>query len=1131
MAAVLCVDESQIKLNENTIMFFKEAAASPRFMRAAFLPRSEAGKASRYQVPQGEVWLRNANETFRFKMETPAVTAAIRGTEFSLSVDKDGFSSLTLLHGSVVLSNPYGELRLFPGELGTARPGQAPIKQILVSPEDAVQWTLYYPGIVSFRDLPLNALPGPPLSVAELAYDKGDMDAARAAAAADLAVDPANAQALALLGWVALRENAPSKALGYFEQSLAAVSSVQARQILGLALSRFRLGEAVQANALFQDSLPDLPNSPDLWAMAGFFAVMAGQPEQAEAMIGRGLQAAPGNVLCQSLLAQMRIAQNRKLDARQESRTGLAAHPQSPLANLTEALVDITFFELESAQKNLQAALMLDKDFLTASIYLARLYLGADRLDQAWQTILPALEKAPEEAEVLSMAGFIRLGFRDYEQARELFERAADIDPGLGDPRMGLSQYWFAKGDDDRGLMQALTATLLDPRVALHQSFLGKALFQTRSFDKALETFDYAKALDPADPTPHLYKGIVLTDLNRPGEAVQEFNRSIALNDNRAVFRSRLMLDRDLAVRNYDLARAFSQMGLNEWAKSKARTAVQHDPLNPSAHLFLFLAGLAQPIHERSGALASEYLLYRLLSRANQNTFTFTNDYTPMFEAPYVRMQVRSELGAWSNANNTYNYALYGLGGLPGLAGWASISRERDQGFRDVNSLEGNIIFQSMAKWEPTVDHSFLAHYSWYDKKAGDTFYLDDYTYIPSPNLEQKTRNTQTELGYVYRFSPSSTFLAYAKHYLYDETQTDHEQSETSLPNVREFLDTRQKARQENYNIQLQQRFHAGDHTIMFGLDYLEGTEKLSWEERYAYQYFQTLVFDELYRENFSFPVTNFSAYLADYWSTRPDLIMEFSLSYDQVKRDMINSNKNLVSTRMGLNWETTRNDTVRLAVQRYLATHGLDAQLQPPEIAGFPGQRNAVDTSTILEAGAGWERQWNERTFSVLRTTILQSKEPQFHRQKVDRYQGELVVNRILSPVLGLSLSGLVKKVLPDEHVALSSPEMDFQETRGTGTLSFRHQTGLAFQLIGILVSQRYRDERALDQQGKKRENSSFSLLNAKISYEFPDKRGSIALEVNNILRTQFSYQPDFVSWGSFYTDRLILLSLGVNF
>jgi tetratricopeptide (TPR) repeat protein len=131
------------------------------------------------------------------------------------------------------------------------------------------------------------------------------------------------------------------------------------------------------------------------------------------------------------------------------------------------------------------------------------------------------------------MAGFIRLGFRDYLGAKNYFDQAIKANPNFGDPHLGLGHYYFRYRDFNQGLSEILTSTLLEPRVSLYQSFLGKAFYQMRVFDKALETYDYAKSLDPKDPTPYLYKGIALTDLNRPGEAIQEFNRSIELNDNR----------------------------------------------------------------------------------------------------------------------------------------------------------------------------------------------------------------------------------------------------------------------------------------------------------------------------------------------------------------------------------------------------------------------------------------------------------------------------------------------------------------------------------------------------------------------------------------------------------------------
>jgi hypothetical protein len=189
-AAILCVDESQIKLNENTQFVLNSVAPSPRLGLGAAVPAATAATASLYQVPQGEIWLRNSNEKFRFELETPALTAAVRGTEFNLRVAPDGLTVLALLAGSLVLQNPQGQVTLSPGEEGLARPGQAPTKRVLVQPADAVQWSLAYPGIISFRDLPLTpgsntqrAPAGPPavaslVSQAETSYDQGRLDQA-----------------------------------------------------------------------------------------------------------------------------------------------------------------------------------------------------------------------------------------------------------------------------------------------------------------------------------------------------------------------------------------------------------------------------------------------------------------------------------------------------------------------------------------------------------------------------------------------------------------------------------------------------------------------------------------------------------------------------------------------------------------------------------------------------------------------------------------------------------------------------------------------------------------------------------------------------------------------------------------
>ncbi len=593
-AAILCIDESQLKLNENTVVILKSIAPSPRLQ--PLTPTKEAPPAaSRYEVPQGEIWLRNKHEKFRFELDTPAVTATIRGTELNVKVGPNGATSVILLEGNVCVTNPQGEVCLRPGEEGYALPGQKPGKRVLVQPADAVQWVLYYPGVFSYRDLPLAALApeartpaGTPavaalLTKGEAAYDQGRLGEASQDAEAALGQSPDNSRALTLLGWISLQKGDLEAAQGYFRRA----KQPDDLTIVGLALTRYRLGEVTGAYDQIRPACQKPSASPVLTTMCGYFSLMVGKVDEARARLESVPAQSPVAALAQSLLAQIHLVQNRKDAALKAAEAALCRAPQSPAALLSFAQVKMAFFDMRTATQHLEKAIQTDPSFVTAYVYLAKIWLSSEYLGRARKTIDQALALAPKDPQVLSLAGFVRLAYRDYNGALPLWERALKIDPSFGEPHLGLGIYRFRYRESSRGLEEMLTATLLDPRVAAYQTELGKALYQTRAFDRALEVYDYAKTLDPKDPTPYFYKGIALSDLNRPGEAVQEINKSIELNDNVAMFRSRSLLDQDRAVRNTSLARSYQQLGLTDWALSKAVTAVKYQPTNSSAHLFL----------------------------------------------------------------------------------------------------------------------------------------------------------------------------------------------------------------------------------------------------------------------------------------------------------------------------------------------------------------------------------------------------------------------------------------------------------------------------------------------------------------------------------------------------------------
>ena len=1185
-AAILAVDESQIKLNENTLFVIKSAAPSPRLGWGKPIPAAAVEPGlSLYQVPQGEIWLRNSNEKFRFEIETPALTAAVRGTELDLRVAPDGLTAVVLLSGALVLANPQGQVALNPGEEGLARPGEAPTKRVLVQPADAVQWSLAYPGIVSYRDLPLRPGPsarrapaGPPAAAslvrqAEADYDQGRLDQAQKLAEQALAADRSNPRALTLLGWISLQRHDPVAAEGYFLQVAAADDAA----VVGLALALYRQNKVWEAYEVMRQARGRLEAPPLLTTMSGFFALMAGQVDQARRLLENAAAQAPDAALPKALLAQIALVQNRKQAARSAAEQAVALNPRSPAAQVTVALVDLSFFEMDAARRRLEQALDADPAFVEAYVYLARIWLGSDYLSRAWRTIQTALELAPREAEVLSTAGFVRLGYRDYQGARKFFERAVEANPNFGDPHLGLGHYHFRYRAFDRGLAEILTATLLEPRISQFQSFLGKALYQMRTFDKALETYDYAKTLDPLDPTPYLYKGIALTDLNRPGEAVQEINKSIALNDNRAVFRSRLMLDRDLAVRNYNLAYAYANLGLGDWAYSKALTAVKKDPTNSSAQLFLSRSFAAT--RQRVGASSSAFLLFKLLSPANQNTFATGNDYTPMFEMPYGRVLASGEIGVWDSIDqNIQNYSLEVYGGLPGLAGDLFASYGRDQGFRRHNSDVRSQFLSGLTKWDVSPKTSLLFQSLYFDREMGDTLFLHNYFYENKPHFRQFSSQLTIEGGLVHRFSPAAIFLAYMNYTRlntrFNDLSRGTETVPYSLPYSFDFLPgfsfldlgtltydykfyTQDHSGLDLYNPQVQQMLILGKHSFLLGFDYIRGVGDYRYADLLAlfYRYFtygnQTLIYDpsgklifdgpfwDPYVEplstrsfiptsaSFGFPKWAYSFYALDYWRFSSKLLLELGFAYKSSKTANVRvprtTLKDLWSPRLGVNYYLTPNQVIRVGAYSTLSSFNFQSSLIPSEVAGVPFDINAFEGAEVREAGLSWEGQWTPKTFTVLRAGALRVANPLVLTDTSPityltwkEYYASLGLNQILTPYLGLYLAGAWKRFDTTDR-----SNADFSEIDGLAKLTFWHSSGLRGFLSGTLV---YQDLRT-------RASELFVLADAGIGFEFPRKRGEVFLTVTNIFNRHFSYLVEPVKLEPFFASRRVSFRLSLYF
>ena len=500
-AAILYTDQTLHRINEKS-----EIEVMP----------PESGNPGVLRVISGQHYFSSRRPKDYGRIETPTVTAAIRGTEFVVDVDAAGATTITMIEGVVEASNSMGSLSVTAGEAAYVEPGKAPVKRIVVRPRDAVAWSLYYPRVLGGKD----------------------------------------------------------------------------------AVRLSQMGEAGQ----------ELGRAAELLA--------SGQVSAAGELIGRARERNPGDPLALAMASVIDVASDRKQEGLELARRAVEADPESSAAALAMSFASQAGFDIAAARKAAENAARLDPDSAEAQARVAELRMAEGDIQGAEEAAERATRRDPDSVRALAVLGFVQLAQLRTAEARETFERAVTLDPAFPLARLGLGIARI-RTDLPGGREEMQTAVLLDPENSLFRSYLAKAYYEERRPDAAEKELASAKQLDPADPTPYLYDALVKRSTNRPVEALHQLDRSIELNDQRAVYRSRLLLDQDLAVRSADLAGIYNELGFDQLGQVTARRSADHDQSNFSSHLAL--AGTYRETPGYAPAFLSETLQGRIYQPVNTN--------------------------------------------------------------------------------------------------------------------------------------------------------------------------------------------------------------------------------------------------------------------------------------------------------------------------------------------------------------------------------------------------------------------------------------------------------------------------------------------------------------------------------
>ncbi|HLZ54299.1 MAG TPA: FecR family protein, partial [Verrucomicrobiae bacterium] len=137
-------------------------------------PRTTEGRPT-LNLKSGSAYFFSRDKPQEIQIRTPTVTGAIRGTEFNVSVELDGRTTVTMIDGRVELTNHFGSLMLSGGDQGIAEAGRPPVKTAVINAVNVIQWNLYYPGALDVTKLDLSPPERRLLAGSLAAYQQGEL--------------------------------------------------------------------------------------------------------------------------------------------------------------------------------------------------------------------------------------------------------------------------------------------------------------------------------------------------------------------------------------------------------------------------------------------------------------------------------------------------------------------------------------------------------------------------------------------------------------------------------------------------------------------------------------------------------------------------------------------------------------------------------------------------------------------------------------------------------------------------------------------------------------------------------------------------------------------------------------------
>jgi Tfp pilus assembly protein PilF len=832
----------------------------------------------------------------------------------------------------------------------------------------------------------------------------------------------------------------------------------------------------------------------------------------AEADLASALLLAPRDATALSLQALVALARADRDMARIRVTEALADDPSSVVAKLAASYVAQSSNDLVAAEGAVREALAIEPDNAIALTRFAELALARDDSATAVDAAVRAAALAPNRSAPLVVLGFAYLRAFDTAAAEQAFANAVELEPDAPLPRLGLGVASLQRGELEAGRRHLELAVTMDPTNPLTRSYMSKAYDTENRAALTAAQIELAKDFDPFDPTAWLYSSLQKLRANRPIEALQDFRLAARINGDRPTYRSRLLLDDDLATRSAALARIHTELGINQLALLDAWRTLGADPADFTSHRLLSDTYAYEPRHEI--ARVSELLVSQLHQPANiaplkpqlgqqnlvlaQRTGPSATSFDEL-ASPVVANGLKLRASAVEGGNGTDGHDV----SLAGLHDRVSYSvgyyRFSTDGFRENNDYKQDVA-NAFIQFRPSHATNLQAELRSSNAEYGDlTTLFNRELYSSLARFDEKVDSLR--LGARHQLTPTHVLLGSV---IYQDVL-----SGITVPNVF-AIETERQA----YNVDVQ-HLYAGDMLrVQSGLLAARERDQEDVTNRqiglYTYAYFDAL----------------------------PTVTITAGVSFDSI--DNLFNAEEATSPKIGVAWRPTPRTTVRAAAFETLfgslTTSAQNAQprLEPVQVAGFTQtllggtadrasvQALAIDQELSPKLFVGWQADLRDTARTVVDETGSGSTIPV---TLVERSQKAYLY---WLPADVLSLTGRFetgryrseqKPIFGYTHMSIDRMPIEIRYFAKQGLTigaraSYVHQEG-EFQ-NGYPPS-------PFDPTPLAYGEDQFWVLDAFVGYRLANRRGLLSLNADNLLDETFQFQDIDPTNPSIFPERLI--------